>query len=404
MNDFKLSILFVLQKVKTNKKGLCPLRCRLTYLKRRKEFSTGMFIDPDTWSNSVQKAKPPSTENTLLNNKLSLIYQQIDKAFLMLQILPNDFDVDDIYRKYKGEDSKEEITILGAYDLHNDKTKKLIGIDFNELSWSRYVESRRKVALFISKFYKRKDVRLKDLDLKFIQDLEYFFKTELKLKQATVYRSIQRVKKIIQFAIAENYLKKNPFHLYKNKKYKTVIVYLTDEELKRLEKHTFSQIRLQQVKDLFIFCCYTGLAYTEMTTLTTNNIEVGFDGNEWIEMIRKKTNRKISVPVLPKAKEILEKYDNVLPKISNQKFNSYLKEISALLSIDKKLTHHIARKTFATTVLLYNNVPMEIVSELLGHSNIKITQDSYAKVLNKKVSKEMKNLHSKLVENKTPLL
>ena len=100
MNDFKLSILFVLQKVKTNKKGLCPLRCRLTYLKRRKEFSTGMFIDPDTWSNSVQKAKPPSTENTLLNNKLSLIHQQIDKAFLMLQILPNDFDVDDIYRKY----------------------------------------------------------------------------------------------------------------------------------------------------------------------------------------------------------------------------------------------------------------------------------------------------------------
>jgi site-specific recombinase XerD len=171
--------------------------------------------------------------------------------------------------------------------LHNDKTKKLIGIDFNQLSWSRYVESRRKVALFINKSYKRKDVKLKDLDLKFIKDLEYFFKTELKLRQATVYRSIQRVKKIIQFAIAENYIKKDPFHLYKNKKYKTVIVYLTHEELKRFEKHTFSQVRLQQVKDLFIFCCYTGLTYTEMTTLTTNNIEVGFDGNEWIQMIRK---------------------------------------------------------------------------------------------------------------------
>ena len=138
--------------------------------------------------------------------------------------------------------------------------------------------------------------------------------------------------------------------------------------------------------------------------MTTNNIEVGFDGNEWIRMIRKKTNREISIPVLPKAKEILVKYEHELPKISNQKFNSYLKEISALLSIEKKLTHHIARKTFATTVLLYNNVPMEIVSELLGHSNIKITQDSYAKVLNKKVSKEMKNLQSKLLESKTPLL
>ena len=255
-----------------------------------------------------------------------------------------------------------------------------------------------------TKFYKRKDVKLKDLDLKFIKDLEYFFKIDLKLKQATVYRSIQRVKKIIQFAIAENYLKKDPFHLYKNKKYKTVIVYLTDEELKRLEKHTFSQVRLQQVKDLFVFCCYTGLAYTEMTTLTTNNIEVGFDGNEWIQMIRKKTNRVISIPVLPKAKEILEKYENELPKISNQKFNSYLKEISALLSIDKKLTHHIARKTFATTVLLYNDVPMEIVSELLGHSNVKVTQASYAKVVQQSVSKEMKKVQSKLLENKTPLL
>jgi site-specific recombinase XerD len=389
-------------RIKKNNKA--PIYCRVTYNKSRKQFATGIFIEPKNWNNIKQKILPISELNTLLNNKLSLIYQQIDKAFLMLQILQNDFDVDDIYRKYKGEDSKEEISILGAYDLHNDKTKKLIGIDFNELSWSRYVESRRKVALFITKSYKRKDVRLKDLDLKFIKDLEYFFKTELKLKQATVYRSIQRVKKIIQFAIAENYLKKDPFHLYKNKKYKTVIIYLTDEELKRLEKHTFNQIRLQQVKDLFVFCCYTGLAYTEMTTLTTNNIEIGFDGNEWIRMIRKKTNRKISVPVLPKAKKILEKYGNELPKISNQKFNSYLKEISALLSIDKKLTHHIARKTFATTVLLYNSVPMEIVSELLGHSNMSITQAHYGKIVQRKVSDEMKNLQSKLLENKTLLL
>jgi site-specific recombinase XerD len=393
MNNFKLSILFVLQKIKINKKGQCPIRCRITFLKSRKEFSTGIFINPEIWDSGKQKALPPDKENTILNNKLSLIRQQIDKAFLMLQILPNEFDVDDIFRKYKGEDSKEEITIIGAYDLHNEKTKKLIGIDFNELSWSRYVESRRKVVLFITKFYKRKDVRLKDLDLKFIQDLEYFFKTELKLKQATVYRSIQRVKKIIQFAISENYLKKDPFHLYKNKKYKTVIIYLTDEELKKLEKHNFSQERLQQVKDLFIFCCYTGLAYAEMSTLTTKNIEIGFDGKEWIQMIRKKTKRKISIPILPKAREILDKYNNELPSISNQKFNSYLKEISELLSIDKKLTHHIARKTFATTVLLYNNVPMEIVSELLGHSNMNVTQSHYGKIVQKKVSDQLEKLY-----------
>ena len=393
MNNFKLSVLFVLQKIKMNKKGQCPIKCRITFLKTRKEFSIGIFINPDYWDSGKQKASPPSTDNATLNNKLSLIYHQIDRAFLMLQILPNDFDVDDIYRKYKGEDSKEEITILGAYDLHNDKTEKLIGIDFNQLSWSRYVESRRKVALFITKHYKRKDVRLKDLDLKFIQDLEYFFKTVLKLKQATVYRSIQRVKKIIQFAISENYLQKDPFHLHKNKKHKTVIVYLTDEELKQLEKHTFSQPRLQQVKDLFIFCCYTGLAYAEMSSLTTKNVEVGFDGKEWIQMIRKKTNRKISIPILPKAREVLDKYDDKLPTLSNQKFNSYLKEISELVGINKKLTHHTARKTFATTVLLFNNVPMEIVSELLGHSNMNVTQSHYGKIVQKKVSDEVNRLY-----------
>ena len=391
MNNYKLSVLFLLKRNRINKKGNCPIRCRITFLKSRKEFSTGIFINPELCDSGKQKALSPDKENTILNNKLSLIRQQIDKAFLMLQILPNEFDVDDIFRKYKGEDSKEEITILGAYDLHNEKTKKLIGIDFNELSWSRYVESRRKVVLFITKFYKRKDVRLKDLDLKFIQDLEYFFKTELKLKQATVYRSIQRVKKIIQFAISENYLKKDPFHLYKNKKYKTVIIYLTDEELKKLEKHNFNQERLQQVKDLFIFCCYTGLAYQEMSTLRANHIII-----EWIEMYGLQTMSKISVQLLTKAKEVLVKFDNQLPSISNQKFNSYLKEIAGVVGIEKRLTHHIARKTFATTVLLYNNVPIEIVSKLLGHSSIKITQNHYASIVNKKVSMEMKILKENL--------
>ncbi|GAA4237611.1 site-specific integrase [Postechiella marina] len=396
MNDYKISILFLLNKVKTNKRGLCPIRCRITYSKKRKIFSTGLFINPDYWKSKEQQAKPTSKENSIVNGHLSLISQKINEAFLMLQILPNEFDVDDIYRKFRGEDSKEEITILGAYDLHNEKTKKLIGVDFNELSWSRYIESRRKVAEFIKVFYKKKDVKLSNLDLKFIKDLEYYFKTELHLKQATIYRSMQRVKKIIQFAIAENYLSRDPFNLYKNKKYKTKIVYLSVEELARLENHTFSQTRLQNVKDLFVFCCYTGLAYNEMATLSSKHIQIGFDGNEWIEMTRQKTGSYISVPLLSKAKAILDKYDNELPIITNQKFNSYLKEIAEVLGIKKKLTHHIARKTFATTVLLYNDVPMEIVSKLLGHSKLSVTQDHYAKVVNNKVSEQIEKLSEKL--------
>lgn len=401
MNEFKLSILFLLHKVKTNKKGLCPIRCRITYSKNRKEFSTGLFINPDKWISKEQKAKPPSKENNIINAQLSLISQKINEAFLMLQILPNEFDVDDVYKKYKGEDTKDEITILGAYDLHNEKMKKLIGVDFNKLSWSRYVESRRKVAEFIKYKYRKSDLKLKQLDLKFIQNLEFYWKTEKYLRQATIYRSMQRLKKIIQFAIDENYLQSNPFSLYKNKKYKGTIVYLTEPELNKLMNHEFTQKRLKQVKDMFVFCCYTGLAYKEMANLRTHHISTGFDGNLWINMIRQKTEQPIAIPLLPQAEIIIDKYkqvdsDVVLPSISNQKFNSYLKEIGVLVGIPKNMSHHLARRTFATTILLYNDIPMEIVSELLGHSKMSITQDSYAKVVQHKLSSQMNKLSKKL--------
>ncbi|WP_452233062.1 tyrosine-type recombinase/integrase [Lacinutrix sp. MEBiC02595] len=401
MNNYKISILFLLHKVGINKQGKCPLRCRITYKKKRKIFSTGLFINPDSWNSSQQIAKPPNKEINIINAQLSLISQKINEAFLMLQILPNEFDVDDVYRKYKGEDTKEEITILGAYDLHNEKMKKLIGVDFNKLSWSRYIESRRKVAEFIKSQYKKSDVKLKQLDLKFIKNLEYYWKTEKHLKQATIYRSMQRVMKIIQFAINENYLQHNPFSLYKNKKHRVVIVYLTEPELKKLMNHEFIQEKLQRVKDMFVFCCYTGLAYQEMNSLTTHHISTGFDGNLWINMIRKKTEQPLAIPLLPQAETIINKYkqvdsDVVFPSISNQKFNSYLKEIGVLVGINKNMSHHLARRTFATTILLYNNIPMEIVSELLGHSKMSVTQDSYAKVVQPKISIEMKKLRKKL--------
>jgi len=213
----------------------------MTYQKKRKIFSTGLFINPEYWSSSQQEAKPPNAENNIINTQLSLINQKISEAFLVLQVLPNEFDVDDVYKKFKGEDVKTEITILGACDLHNEKMKKLVGVDLNQLSWSRYVESRGKVSEFIKSKYKKSDLKLEQLDLKFIKGLEYYWKTEKKLRQATIYRNMQRVKKMIQFAIDENYLQKNPFSLYKNKKYKGVIVYLTDVELKKLMDHNFAQ-------------------------------------------------------------------------------------------------------------------------------------------------------------------
>lgn len=232
-----------------------------------------------------------------------------------------------------------------------------------------------------------------------MHDFEYYLKVEKKQQQITINKSIQRFRKPVKVAVAEGYLDRDPFMLFRTKSAKKEVVFLSVDELKSLEAYKFSQPRLEDVKNLFIFCCYSGLAYAEMNALESKHITIGFDGLKWIRMERKKTGRVINIPLLPKALEILKLYENedfLLPVISNQRFNSYLKEIASIVGIEKRLTHHIARKTFASIVLLYNNVPMEIVSELLGHSNMSITQEYYGKVVMKKVSDEIKKLNRRI--------
>jgi integrase/recombinase XerD len=234
------------------------------------------------------------------------------------------------------------------------------------------------------------------MKMSFITEFEYYLKAEKKFEQNTIHKTLQRFKQVVKIAVGLDLLAKDPFLLHKNRKPKKQVVFLTKEELSELEKYQFASIRLQQVADLFIFCCYTGLAYTEMANLKPKDIILGFDGKKWINILRQKTNKKNEIPLLSKAEKILNKYNDNLPIISNQRFNAYLKEIAEIVGIEKNLTHHLARKTFASTILLYNDVPMEIVSELLGHSEMQTTQNHYAKVVRKKVSKHMINLAEKL--------
>jgi len=401
MNHNRLLILFLLQKVRQNKRGECPIRCRITYAKKRKEFSIGFFINPKYWNNKAQEAQPHNKDNDFINTQLSLIKQQINQAFLFLQVNNSVFDVEDIMLQYKGKNIKSQKTLLEVFTIHNSKMDKLVGIEYTQSTMNKFIEAKSHTQDFIHNKYKRSDVLLESLSMKFIEDFDFYLKSKKGHKQITINKSIQRVRKIIKLAIAEGYLQKDPFLMYKPKKYERKVVYLDTKELTRLEEYSFAQTRLSQVRDMFVFCCYTGLAYAEMSALSIEHIIKGFDGNEWIHMYRKKTNAEVSVPLLPKAKAILARYMDIsdellLPVISNQKFNSYLKEIAEIVGIDKRLTHHIARKTFATTVLLYNDVPMEIVSELLGHSKLDITQRHYAKVVQKKVSEHIQKLERKL--------
>lgn len=394
-----IKILFLLNKTRINTKDEAPIRCRITFNGIRKVFSTGLFINPENWESSLQKAIPNDTKHKQINTQLSLIKQEINQAFLFLQVQKEQFDVEDIYLKYKGEDIKPSKTLIETFDLHNSRMEKLIGIEYTKSTFSKFVEAKQHIIDFLFFKSKKKNILLEDITLKFLNDFDYYLKTEKKFKQITINKSIQRVRKIIKLAISEGFIVTDPFLLYKPKKVINTITYLTSKELYKLENHKFTQKRLEQVRDMFVFCCYTGLPYQEMSVLNQKHLVNKFDGKLWIDMFRQKTKRQFSIPLLPKAISIIEKYQDdkrLLPVISNQKFNSYLKEIAEIIGIEKKLTHHIARKTFATTVLLYNDVPIEVVSELLGHSKISTTQEHYAKVVQKKVSEQILQLGKKL--------
>lgn len=400
MKKENFTILFVVKLNKLNSKGLCPVNVRITYQGIRKENATGYFVDPNFWDAKRQLTTSKALDALSSNIQLELIKQKIKNAYLSILLETDDFEADDIYHKYLGKPLKESEFVVRYFQKYLDKTFKLVGKDLKLATWKKYNYACIQIVGYVKFKYKKNDISLDKINLQFLTEFEYYLKTEQNQCQSTINKAIQRFRRLIKIGIAEGFLEKDPFILYKAKKVKKEVIFLTHEELETVEKTQISQPRLALVKDLFVFCCYTGLAYNEMAHLSKQNIQIGFDDVNWIQMKREKTQRQISIPILPKAQEIIEKYSNdnnlVFTSISNQKFNSYLKEIADITGIEKRLTHHTARKTFASTVLLYNDVPMEIVSELLGHSNMIITQESYGKVVQRKVSEEMKKLKIRL--------
>src|SRR5690554_2919589 len=393
MQNDSFKVLFYLRKAKTNSRGLTPLQCRITLNKKRKEFSTGYFVFDKDWDASTQLIISKSTELKTINTQLNQISQLFIQIFNTLLLEKEAFDVNDIYNRFKGNNEKNVVYLSEYFEGYLKRLKLLVGIDMKNATWKKHENAFVNLKGFIVANHRGKDLKLQDIDLLFIKEYEFYLKTERKFSQATVNKVLQRFKKMLSYTLEQKEIEQHSFAGYKFSLQKREVVYLTPNELKLLEKSKPKAPRLALVKDLFIFCCYTGLAFNEMDHLKQSNIEKGFDGKLWISLEREKTHRQLAIPILPKAKVILEKYksedDKVFPKISNQKFNAYLKEVADIAGIEKNLTHHIARKTFASTVLLYNDVLLETVSELLGHSSIKVTQESYAKQSNKKVSETM---------------
>ena len=400
MTTKNLSILFIQVKNRANKRNQSPLYCRITLDGNRKQFSTGINIEPEFWNSKKQIVDKNHKSAILHNSLIENTQSKINTIFGILKLQNDPFTIDDIYNKYIGVDVKKEEHFNSYYSQFLIKIQKLIGLEIKQATYNKFLYVSKHLEAFIKWKFKKTDYPLKDLNLQFLHDFEYYLKTVKLQKQITINKTVQRLRTPIKQAISEGFLDRDPFILYKSKKVIKEVIFLSTNELKNFEKLELKPRRLQRVQDLFIFCCYTGLAFNEMTNLEKKHIQIGFDGNNWIQVKREKTQRQLFIPILPKAQTILDKYSAIekkaFPAITNQKFNSYLKEITEILEIEKRVTHHTARKTFASTVLLYNDVPMEIVSELLGHSNLIITQEHYGKVVQKKVSEEMKRLKIKI--------
>ncbi len=400
-----MKILFFIKSQKINKSGLTPIICRLTYQKCRKQFSSGLFINPFFWNKEKQKVLTTVDNSEYLNKQLSLIKQKLGQAFLMLQIQREAFDVEDVYKIFCGENTKKEMGIIAVYVEHNNYYKKLVGKDLKKVSWQKFENTKEHLQSFVKWRFKQSDIKLSNLKFQFIKDFEYYLRTEKEMQQSTINKTLQRFKKLINFAIAQEHLDRNPFLMHKPKTVRKEVIYLSKLELEHLENKSIENKRLEEVRDCFVFCCYTGLAFKEMSNLRKEHIVIGKDKKNWIRIKRQKTGKIIAVPILTMAQSIIDKYSNalnaerVLPSKTNTHFNAYLKEIAVLCDLKINLTHHVARKTFATTVLLLNDVPIEVVSKLLGHSRIGITQAHYGQIVEDKVMSEMDKLSKKLGDN-----
>jgi len=400
--NVKTTLHFYAKSTKANSLGLFPIYVRLTVDGQRFEYSTKKFVDPSKWSSELSKMKGNSEEARSINSLLDFTRNRINE--IQFELLKDGLNVTIEEFKNKIQGTKERTrTLIPIFQDHNNKIKALIGKEYASGTLERYETSLKHTKDFLIWKHNLEDIDILKIDHAFITDYEFYLRTVRNCANNTAVKYIKNFNKIIKICLANNWLDKNPFSNYKSKVKEVDRVYLSEEELQGIINKDFGTDRLSLVRDIFLFSCFTGLAYIDVKNLTKSHISIGIDGEKWIFTHRQKTESASKIPILPVTQMIIDKYENhpqalnqnrLLPILSNQKMNAYLKEIAGVCKINKELTFHIARHTFATTVTLTNGVPIESVSKMLGHKNLRTTQH-YAKVLDKKVSEDMKMLKEK---------
>ncbi len=406
----KVSILFYAKKAKAAVNGLIPIYTRITINGKRIELSTNRFVEISKWSTEAGKMKGTSEEARSINNHLDLLKNQIRDAEMELIHKKIAITTETVKSKLLGVDERTRM-LVPIFQDHNNKIKELIGKEYAHGTLERYTTSLKHTIEFMQWKYNVSDIDIIKVDHAFITDYEFWLRSVRNCANNTAVKYIKNFNKIIKICLANHWIEKNPFANYKSKVKEVERVYLTEEEIQSIMEKEFKTERLSLVRDIFLFSCFTGLAYIDVKNLTKSHISFGIDGEKWIFTHRQKTESASKIPILPVSQMIIDKYENhpqcnneekLLPILSNQKMNAYLKELADICNINKELTFHIARHTFATTVTLTNGVPIESVSKMLGHKNLRTTQH-YAKVLDKKVSEDMRILRDKFVFQKIKL-
>ena len=397
-------ILFYLKRKEVNRKGEVPIMCRITINRTISQFSCKRSVDPKLWDISANRVSGRSESAIETNLVLDDIRNGLNKRYY--KILEHDgyIDADKIKSAYLGLDQTQP-TLLQLFRNFLSDFERLYQSGNRSLStYYKYKRSYDLLEEFIKYKYNRKDITLNEITSSLISDFDLYMRTDKKLAHNTVWINQMPLRKMITIAINKGWLYKDPFWEYKISAEEVDRGFLSEEEIFILMNMTFKRKKREIVRDLFIFCCFTGLSYKDMTNLTTKNLQIAFDGHPWIITRRQKTNISSNIWLLDIPLKIIDKYRNtlknefLLPVPCYETLRTGIKSIAKECGIDKNITWHVARHTYATQICLTNGVPMESLSKMLGHKSIKTTE-IYGKILDKKVSSDMEKLSHILKKN-----
>jgi site-specific recombinase XerD len=399
-------VLFLLKKGREVNPVSLPIYVRVTINGERAEWSVQRKCEVKKWNQKVGRASGTKEESKNLNCFLDVVQAQVFQIQRESALRNETVTADQVKSIILHKDSEKKHGLVEVYKYHNEQFEKLVGLEYSIGTFKKFNCALKSLEEFLKWKYSKKDILISQVNHEFITEYEFYLKSVQKLQHNSAMGIMKKLKKIIRQCVANDWLQKDPFKSYKITTRETHRNFLMRDELETLREKKIRVQRLDQVRDIFLFSCYTGLSYSDVMSLSPNDISIGIDGEQWIFTKRTKTETTTRVPLLPTARSIIEKYstradiinsERVLPKLTNQRLNSYLKELGDICGFKKELTFHCARHTFATTVTLSNGVPIETVGKMLGHKTLRTTQ-IYAKVLDNKVSQDMQHLKKKLMK------